>query len=284
VVSVIQEIETAVARYDVGFIDFEDENLSLDKKWFLDLLHQIQNRFKGSHLELRAMNGLLPSSLDDETVRAMQIAGFKSLNLSLGSTSPVQTERFNRPDVREPFDRVLDLAETFGLTAVGYVIVGAPYQSAEESMDDLLFLAARRVLAGISVFYPAPVSRDFDMCRTLNILPETFTLMRSSVLPVSHTTTRKEAVTLLRLGRIINFMKFLQDLDAASGGTPKQQADTHEPDTRIENGKNLLRMFFDDGRIRGITPEGDIFEHNISIELSRRFIRKLQGMCVRGTY
>ena len=284
VVSVIQEIETAVARYDVGFIDFEDENLSFDKKWFLDLLHQIQSRFKGSHLELRAMNGLLPSSLDDEIVRAMQVAGFKSLNLSLGSASPAQTERFNRPDVRDSFGHVLDLAETFGLTAVGYVIVGAPYQSAEESLDDLLFLAARRVLAGISVYYPAPGSRDFDMCRTLNILPETFTLMRSSVLPMSHTTKRKEAVTLLRLGRIINFMKFLQDLDAASNRTPKQLADTHEPDPRIENGKNLLRMFFDDGKIRGITPEGDIYEHNISIELSRRFIKKLQRISVRGIY
>jgi len=284
VVSVIQEIETSVARYDVGFIDFEDENLSLDKKWFLDLLQQIQSRFKGSHLELRAMNGLLPSSLDGETVRAMQLAGFKSLNLSLGSTSPAQTERFNRPDVRESFDHALDLAETFGLTAVGYVIVGAPYQSAEESLDDLLFLAARRVLAGISVFYPAPGSRDFDVCRTLNILPETFTLMRSSVLPISHSTTRKEAVTLLRLGRILNFMKFLHDLDAADGGTPKQPADTHAPDTRIENGKKLLRMFLDDGKIRGITPDNDIFEHNISIGLSRRFIRKLQGVRVRGTY
>jgi hypothetical protein len=79
-------------------------------------------------------------------------------------------------------------------------------------------------------------------------------------------------------------MKFLIDLDAASSGTPKQPVDTQEHDTRIENGKNLLRMFLDDGRIRGITPEGDIFEHNISIELSHRFIRKLQRVSVRGTY
>ena len=79
-------------------------------------------------------------------------------------------------------------------------------------------------------------------------------------------------------------MKFLQDLDAASNRAPKQPADTHKPDPRIENGKNLLRMFFDDGKIRGITPEGDIYEHNISIELSRRFIKKLQRVSVRGTY
>jgi len=282
--SVMQEIETAVARYDVGFIDFEDENLALDKKWFLDLLQQIQSRFKGSNLELRAMNGLLPSSLDEETIRAMQGAGFKSLNLSLGSASQAQNERFNRPDVRESFDHALDLAETYGLTAVGYVIVGAPGQSAEESLNDLLFLAARRVLGGISIFYPAPGSRDFDLCRTLNILPGTFSLMRSSALPLSHTTTRKQVVTLLRLGRILNFMKLLKDMDAEAGGVGQRPVDTRNSEVRIEIGKNLLKMFLDDGKIRGITLDNDIFEHNISIELSRRFIRELQNVQIRGTY
>lgn len=282
--SVIKEIATAVTQADAGFIDFEDENLSFDKKWFLNLLRKIKNRFKGSQLELRAMNGLLPSALDDATVCAMQSAGFKSLNLSLGSTSRAQLERFNRPDVRESFDKALGLAEKYGLTAVGYVIVGAPYQSARESLSDLLFLAARRVLSGISIFYPAPGSRDFELCRTLNILPAAFSLMRSSTLPLSHTTTRKEAVTLLRLGRILNFMKYLKDLESAASNTSRPHAGLRKPDDRLETGRKLLEMFLDDGQIRGITPEGEIFEHNISTELTRRFIRELKNIPIRGTW
>jgi hypothetical protein len=229
------------------------------------------------------MNGLLPSSLDAETVQAMQAAGFKTLNLSLGSTSRARLERFQRPDVRGAFDRALDLAETCGLTAVGYVIAGAPYQSAQESLADLLFLAARRVLAGLSIFYPAPGSRDFELCRTLNILPGSFSLMRSSVLPLSHTTTRTQAVTLLRLARILNFMKHLKDLDSAAAGTPNQPAGSHKPGHRIDTGRKLLEMFLDDGKIRGITPDNQIFEHDISTELTRGFIRGLKNVRLRGT-
>lgn len=281
--SVFRELEIAVTRYNAGFIDFEDENLAWDKKWFLNLLQRIINRFNGTRLELRAMNGLLPSSLDDEMVQAMQAAGFKTLNLSLGSTSRARLERFKRPDVREAFNKALDLAETCGLTAVGYVIAGAPYQSAQESLADLLFLAARRVLAGLSIFYPAPGSQDFELCRTLNILPGTFSLMRSSALPLSHTTTRTQAATLLRLARILNFMKYLKDLDSAAASTANQPAGSHKSGHRIDTGRKLLEMFLDDGKIRGITPDNQIFEHDISTELTRGFIRGLKNVRLRGT-
>ena len=49
------------------------------------------------------MNGLYPPSLDEEVICAMQFAGFKTLNLSLGSSSKEQLRRFNRSDVRPAF-------------------------------------------------------------------------------------------------------------------------------------------------------------------------------------
>jgi anaerobic magnesium-protoporphyrin IX monomethyl ester cyclase len=281
--SVINEIETAVTRHNVRFIDFEDENLSFDKKWFRHLLHEIGRCFNEYGLEFRAMNGLLPSTLDDATIYDMQIAGFKTLNLSLGSTSLIRLERFNRPDVRKAFDRALQSVEKYGMNAVGYVIAGAPDQSAEESLDDLIYLAARRVLAGISIFYPAPGSRDYERCRALKILPDTFSLMRSSALPISHTTSRKETVTLLRLGRILNFMKYIEDIETSPADAFRRHNAENPKGARMEAGKKLLNMFLNDGKIRGQTPEGEIFEHNISTRLARRFIRKLKDIQVRGT-
>ncbi len=282
VASVVKEIEMSVNRFNAGFIEFEDENLSLDKKWFLHLLDEIKRRFQGSGLELRAMNGLLPSSLDKTLISAMQAAGFKTLNLSLGSISPEQLRRFNRPEVREAFDNALDLAEKYGLNAVGYVIVGAPFQNAEESLSDLIFLAQRRVLSGVSVFYPAPGSKDFELCSRLNILPNAFSLMRSSALPLSHTTTRIESVTLLRLGRILNFIKLLKDMGVNISGPSMNNAHIGSQDDRMEIGIKLLQMFLRDGKIRGKTPEGDIFEHKISWKLSKKFIERLKEIPIRG--
>jgi len=82
--------------------------------------------------------------------------------------------------------------------------------------------------------------------------------MRSSALPVSDMTTRLEILTLLRLGRILNFMKLLK----------KQGI---QADRRHEIGKRFLEEFLQDGRIRGMTREGEVFEHEVSSELTQAF-------------
>jgi radical SAM superfamily enzyme YgiQ (UPF0313 family) len=280
---VLAEIECAVTRRGAGFIDFEDENLALDRGWFLAILDGLAQRFGARALELRAMNGLFPPSLDEAVLGAMQRAGFRTLNLSLGSSRPRQLRRFRRADVRADFDRVLARAEELGMQAVGYIIVGAPCQQPEDSVDDLLFLSERRVLAGVSVFYPAPGSRDFDACRKLGLLPDSFGGLRASALPIDHTTGREESATLLRLGRVLNFMKRL--LDTGQPLPPPSHAGLTgiDPANRTEAGRRLLAAFLADGRIRGLTPEGQIHEHRMSTAMTARFLGGLQTRRLRGT-
>ena len=280
--SVIAEIEHAKNRYDVGFIDFEDENLSLNRQWFLKLLREIERNFGTGRLELRAMNGLYPPTLDNEVLRAMKAAGFKTLNLSLGSTSTKQLNRFNRANVQPAFERALKLAEDHGLNAVGYLICAAPFQSADDSIADLLYLAQRRVVVGVSIFYPAPGSEDFELCKKLKILPDHFTCMRSSALPLAHTTSRKEAVTLLRLARILNFMKSLLDKGESIPSASRDKIIINDPSDRVKTGRQLLAKFLDDGKIRGISPDGEVFEHLVSESLCRKFLAGLAATSVRG--
>jgi hypothetical protein len=282
VASVMAEIEAAANQDDIGFIDFEDENLSLDRSWFIELLNTIEKRFKRALPELRAMNGLLPSTLDKAVIAAMMAAGFKTLNLSLGSMDSTQLKRFQRPDVREAFERALNLAGDFNMQVVGYIIVGAPFQKPGDSLKDLLYMAEHRALVGTSVFYPAPGSIDFAQCAAMGLLPETFSCYRSSALPISHTTTRKEAVTLLRLGRIINFMKSL--IDSGTEVPPPEPATAVIQNTadRRAAGKKLLQFFLYDGRIRGVNARGDVHEHDTALELSKKFIANLRLVKVKG--
>jgi anaerobic magnesium-protoporphyrin IX monomethyl ester cyclase len=283
IAAVIREIEQAADQGAVGLVDFEDENLSLDRAWFLQLLHEIEQRFGAKAMELRAMNGLFPPTLDEEVIHAMQTAGFKTLNLALGSTVSEQLNRFQRPDVRSAFDRALLLAEKFDLQAVGYVIIGAPFQTAADSIADLLYLAQRRVLAAVSVFYPSPGSPDYNLCEEHGILPPTFACIRSSALPLSHTTTRIETVTVLRLARLLNFMKSLID-----NGIPLPEASAadiriNDPADRVATGRQLLQKFLYDGRMRGVTPEGSVFDHVVSEKLTRLFLEGLKSVSLRGS-
>ena len=294
--AVLREVESAVFERGAGFIDFEDENIALDRGWFLELLSGIRERCGGADVELRAMNGLFPPTLDGEVIHAMKDAGFRALNLSLGSTSPEQLKRFRRLDVRESFEDALHWAEHYGLGAVGYIIVGAPGQSPQDSLADLLYLAGRRVLAGVSVYYPSPGSADYDRCARSGLLPASTSLMRSTAFPLSDTTTRQESVTLLRLGRILNFMKSLGAEDGVAlhpAATPgnrtgvpsialfspldkRPSPPSGPPIDRIAIGRRLLESFFRDCTIRGMTPVGEIYHHRTSRELCDGFIRGMK--------
>ena len=278
--NVIKEIKDQIQHYDVGFIDFEDENLCLNKQWFLSLFSEIRQLFKGRNIELRAMNGLYPPAIDEQIVLMMKNAGFKILNLSLGSTSKKQLENFKRHDVRASFEKALLLAQKHDLESVSYIIAGAPGQNAQSSLKDLLYLAQKNTLIGLSIYYPAPGSFDYKLYKNKNILPEHFSLMRSSALPLNDTTSRIQAVTLLRLARILNFMKSLKksnDFISAPEPVPDFFLDNAVKSTdRLEISKKLLQYFLYDGKIRGVNSDGKIYSHIIDIDLTLQFIKQLK--------
>ena len=179
--------------------------------------------------------------------------------------------------MREAFNRALRYARREGLSAVGYIIVGAPDQDPLSSVDDLLFLAGRRVLAGVSVFYPAPGSADYERCRVLGLMPASFARMRATALPIDQRTSRTDSVTLLRLGRLLNFMKSLE-----TAGVPIPQpapVGNHMAPLvdRQQAGMKLLAAFLWDGGIRGIEPDGKVYDHRVSAALCRRFRKGLPG-------
>ena len=275
---IIAEMDRAVKQYNCGFFDFEDENLSHDRTWFANLLESVIRAFGEKTLELRAMNGLFPPSLDHDLLKLMKKAGFKTLNLSLGSTAQSQLRRFNRPDVRRSFDSLVHAARELDLACVGYIIVGAPFQDPLQSVNDLLYLWQKGVLAGVSVYYPAPGSADFEQCQSLNLLPQQTSLWRSSALPLDHVTSRLQTVTLLRLGRIANFMKALSEkgIPVQAAATCRQASVALSTD-RFEMGCMLLKWFFHDRQIRGVDIDGRVYTHTVDRELMDWFVEGLQA-------
>lgn len=280
--TVLAELELAVNHYGARFIDFEDENLAWNRGWFLELLEGIRTRLGSAGLELRAMNGLYPPSLDPELIRSMGRAGFRTLNLALVTTDRSQLNRFRRRDVLPAFDRALTAAAACGLDAVGYIIAAGPHQSPLASVEDLLALARRRVLAGLSIFYPAPGSADFDLCRREGLLPSQPEALRSTAMPIDHRTSRLQAATLLRLARLLNFMKSCLDDDGVlpSPAAPRPALPGELPRAAI--GLRLLSWFAHDGGLRGVGPDGQVFRHPADSRLTAAFAQGLARHGLRG--
>ena len=282
VASVMDELSAAFSIRPMGFIDFEDEHLCANKQWVTDLMRQIAGRFGRWRPELRAMNGLYAPTLDADILAWMRTAGFRTLNLALITTSGSQLKRFARPDTTSDVDRVLSLAREMDMKAVGYVIIAGPDQDPLESVADLLFLARRRVIAGVSVFYPAPGSGDFQWCRRQNALPATLGLIRATALPLTRSTDRRQAVTLLRLGRILNFMKSMLDQEHRLPAPAKPPLRIDPRTERMAIGRMLLAAFLRDGRIYGTDADGRVYAHCTDQELTRAFIKGLWRVTLRG--
>jgi radical SAM superfamily enzyme YgiQ (UPF0313 family) len=288
VADVLDEIKLQARSKQIGFIDFEDENLTLKKPWILKLLAGVQKIFIGQDVELRAMNGLFPPSLDGEILAAMKAAGFKTLNLSVGSFSETQLKMFKRPDVRKAHDRVLDMAKNLDMNCVSYLLGAAPGQTANTTLNDLLALAPKRTIAGLSIYYPVPGSTDYTLCEKQRLLPLDFTLMRSTAFPVVDATSRLEAVTLLRLARILNFLKSYMDQNGILPGTldaGEISAMENNCQKQMDRGKAsilLMQMFLTDAIPRGMDHQGFIYHHPHSSDLCKTFIQRLQNITLCG--
>jgi radical SAM superfamily enzyme YgiQ (UPF0313 family) len=257
--SVIKELNFVVQNYHAHFIDFEDENISFHKNWFHQLLHQIMGKY-GDSLELRAMNGLYPPTLDEQTILLMKKAGFRELNLALVTTSALQLQYFQRANVQFYLERAIQYAHSIGMSTVSYIIVGAPHQNPYESLEDLIYLAKLPTIIGTSVYYPAPNSKDYEYCKEQNLLPKDISSYRSTAIPINHTTTKLQSVTLLRLSRITNYIKSLQ------------------PDNiiRIMDWKEkFLIYFFQNKRIPGMNKQGILYDHAVDGNLVEKYVDAL---------
>lgn len=206
--NIVEEMSLCRDRYALQSFDIEDDNFTFNRARTEQLMQLIIDRFGEHGLELAAMNGISFVSLDEDLIRLMKRAGFKTLNLSLVSTAPSLRETRRRPGAITDFDPVLDAAERAGMNVVAYTILGMPGQTVSEMVETVRYLAGKRVLIGPSIYYPAPGTLLFERCKSEGLLPASPSQWRSSAFPVeTKDFSRLDLVTLFRLVRIINFIK-----------------------------------------------------------------------------
>jgi len=209
---IVREMRECRECYGITIFDIEDDNFTLDRERAKRLLGLIVDTFGEGGLQLTARNGVSFAALDGELLRLMQQAGFQEVNLSLVSVAPAITEEMRRPVGIEGFDEIVVEATKAGLNVIAYAILGMPGQTIREMVATLNYLMGRRVLLGPSVYYPCPGTPLFKRCQQGGLLPPSISQWRSSALPIETAAfDRLDIATLLRLARVINFLKGRMD-------------------------------------------------------------------------
>ncbi len=204
---VIEEMRRNHELKDARIFNFEDDNLSFDRAWFLEFLGAVAGDPALRGVELTAMNGLCHNTLDPEVLGAMKKAGFRELNVSLVTASPKLRDDYRRPDESDRSDKFASLiaeARRLSFFVTAYVIIGLPGQTYAEAQATIDMLLALDVLVGPSVFYmapgsplqerlaiPASVRQDWNLYRSSAFAVETPALSRALLLDLFATTRRK---------------------------------------------------------------------------------------------
>ncbi|MCX5886754.1 MAG: radical SAM protein, partial [Proteobacteria bacterium] len=210
--AVLEEMFDCYKRHGITAFDVEDDNFTFDQARTKRLMELIIDTFGEGFLKLYAMNGISFASLNSEILKLMKRAGFHSIGLSYVSTDISFKERMGRPSSTVDFDLLSREAEEIGFQVTAYAIFGIPGQTINEMVDTLVYLTGKRVLIGPSIYYPVPGTPLFEMCKTDNILPLHPSQWRSSALPIETAEFKRlDLVTLLRLARLINFIKGKMD-------------------------------------------------------------------------
>jgi hypothetical protein len=101
---------------------------------------------------------------------------------------------------------------------------------------------------------------------------------------LAHQTDRTQTVTLLRLGRVINFMKHLMDLGHTLPVPAKPPRWIDPNADRLSTGKQLLAAFLENGVIWGVDNGGNLYPHTIDPSLTRRFLSECNKITLRSSY
>lgn len=214
--SVIGEIQR---RYDQGIrhFDVEDDNFTFRRGYVIELFERIADL--GLPITFSAMNGLSYLSLDDEILLKMRQAGFATLNIALVSSDRSVLEFTSRPHTLERFFQVVGAATRLGFRITAYLILGMPGQTVEEMWRTVKTLSGSPCLVGASPFYFTPGSpihrreRDNPAIRLASSGKDPFFSARLTALDLeTGDFDRVDVYTLLRLTRVLNYMK--KGLDA----------------------------------------------------------------------
>ncbi len=211
--NVIEEVRECREKYGITLFDIEDDNFTLDQKRALQILHLLVEEFGEEGIQLFAMNGLSITSLNKELLERMKRAGFRYLDLSLGSISSEASRHMNRPSDPDKTTVILKQAAEYKLPVTTYIIFGIPGHTLQDMVQSLHYLMGQETFIGPSIFYPTPGTPVYNDLYNSNPAPD-FTALRSSLFPVeTDEFSRIDLITLLRLSRWVNFAKqILPDL------------------------------------------------------------------------
>ena len=171
---VISEIISTYNQFNVENFAFYDDALFAHRdRHIIPILKGIISA--GVKINLHSPNGLFAREINSELAELMFSAGFKTVRLSLESTSSqIQKSSSNKVNNANYTDAVNNLAKAgFARNSLEtYLIMGLPGQTRQQIIDSINFVADQGVIVKLASFSPIPGTIEWERARGLGYVSD----------------------------------------------------------------------------------------------------------------
>ncbi|MFH1093340.1 MAG: radical SAM protein [Candidatus Omnitrophota bacterium] len=168
--NVLAEIKLLVEEFKVQHIEFEDDNLTFEKKRMQEIVQGIifLNN-KGANISWSAPNGVRVDTLDEELLEQIKASNCIFLNLAVESGDADMLKRMNK---RLNLSKVLEITricKRLGIKTNAFFMIGYPGET-ERSFKKTLNFVKKLKKIGVDEFYATitrayPGTKLFDECK-----------------------------------------------------------------------------------------------------------------------
>lgn len=155
---VLSEIQIAVDMFGISHVEFEDDNLTLQKKRTLAIFHGLQKITggNGERVKWSAPNGVMIDTLDRDIIIAMKESGAELLYLPVESGDINMLKLMKKPKWRTHLDKTLEVARLcaeVGIETSAFFIVAYPGED-KKAFQNTLDYCERLLDAGCNAITP----------------------------------------------------------------------------------------------------------------------------------
>ena len=189
-------------------INFEDDNILFQKKYFLTVLEYVNTKCNQNMIDFSfsTENGMDYLLLNYEILMEFKRLNISQLNLSMAAMNSNQLEEAKREGSLQKLEVILKISEQLGLPVITYFICGLKNDTPVKIVETLAYLHSLKTSIGISHYYPVP---GLDDWQNRNIFFENppFLCCGSSAYPWNKSLSTRELITAFRLARLSNYIK-----------------------------------------------------------------------------
>lgn len=138
--NVMAEIEQIVERYGEIFLQFEDDNILINKKRAKELFSLLRKR----NVKWAIHSGVMINLIDEELIRLMKESGCEQLNLALESGNSTVLKAMNKKVDLKKAEEVVTYCRKYKINIVAFLMVGYPGETKETFQETLSFLKRLR--------------------------------------------------------------------------------------------------------------------------------------------